>query len=60
MTRAGPEGSVTAIPLALDFCRTRLASDEETAWITHRLRNACARFGTEVHIDQDRLVIDWP
>jgi poly-gamma-glutamate synthesis protein (capsule biosynthesis protein) len=40
---------VEAVPLALDFCHTRRANEEEAAWIGRRLRHACAAFGTEVH-----------
>jgi poly-gamma-glutamate synthesis protein (capsule biosynthesis protein) len=48
-----------AVPLALDFCRTRLASGDETEWITHRFREACRAFGTAVHREDDRLVVNW-
>ncbi len=48
-----------AVPLALDFCRTRLASGDDAAWIAHRFRHACSAFSTNVDIDEDRLVISW-
>lgn len=48
-----------AIPLALDFCRTRLADRDERAWIATRFRRACAVFGTEVHEQAGRLVVEW-
>ncbi len=48
-----------AIPLALDFCRTRAADRDERAWIATRFRRACAPFGTEVHERAGRLVIEW-
>ncbi|WP_119726802.1 CapA family protein [Thermomonospora amylolytica] len=43
----GPR-EVTAVPLALDYCRTRIASENERAWIRDRLSVASAEFGTPV------------
>jgi poly-gamma-glutamate capsule biosynthesis protein CapA/YwtB (metallophosphatase superfamily) len=37
-----------AVPLALDYCHTRLADRGEAAWIVRRFRAACAAFGSEV------------
>ncbi|GHJ44236.1 capsular polysaccharide biosynthesis protein [Catellatospora sp. TT07R-123] len=34
-----------AVPLALDFCHTRLARDREAAWIGRRFAAACAELG---------------
>ncbi len=48
-----------AIPLALDFCSTRLADRDEAAWITRRFRHACAAFGTDVKVEDERLVVTW-
>jgi poly-gamma-glutamate synthesis protein (capsule biosynthesis protein) len=48
-----------AIPLALEFCRTRLANRDEAAWITRRFRRACGAFGTDVQVESDRLVVTW-
>jgi poly-gamma-glutamate capsule biosynthesis protein CapA/YwtB (metallophosphatase superfamily) len=39
---------IRALPLALDHCFTRVASEEEAAWIVRRLRALCAPFGTAV------------
>lgn len=50
---------VEAIPLALDHCHTRLAKVGEAAWITHRFRQACAQFGTDVTEQRGRLVVEW-
>lgn len=50
---------VEAIPLALDYCRTRLADGTEAAWIGRRFRRACAALGTEVSEHDGRLVVDW-
>jgi poly-gamma-glutamate synthesis protein (capsule biosynthesis protein) len=47
------------IPLALDYCSTRLAAPEEAHWITDRFRRACTAFGTEVELSGGRLVIEW-
>jgi poly-gamma-glutamate capsule biosynthesis protein CapA/YwtB (metallophosphatase superfamily) len=39
---------IRALPLALDHCFTRVASEEDAAWIVRRLRALCAPFGTAV------------
>ncbi len=49
---------VEAVPLALDFCYTRLADPDEAAWIGRRLRSACAVFGTGVMESAGRFVIE--
>ena len=49
---------VEAVPLALDYCHTRLADAGETAWIGRRFRRACAALGTEVADRGGRLVVD--
>ena len=51
---------VEAVPLALDYCHTRLADRDEGAWIADRFRRACAALGTDVHEDGGRLVVEWP
>jgi poly-gamma-glutamate synthesis protein (capsule biosynthesis protein) len=48
-----------ALPIELDYCRTRTAAGEEAAWIRRRFRNACARLGSEVREEAGLLVIDW-
>jgi poly-gamma-glutamate synthesis protein (capsule biosynthesis protein) len=48
-----------AIPIALDFCHTRLADREEYAWIADRLTRACAELGTDVTDEGDRLTVGW-
>jgi poly-gamma-glutamate capsule biosynthesis protein CapA/YwtB (metallophosphatase superfamily) len=48
-----------AVPLALDYCRTRLAVSDETAWVLSRFAERCAAFGTEVTVEGGRAVIDW-
>ena len=48
-----------AVPLALDFCHTRLAEGEEAAWVRRRFRQACAELGTDVGERDGRLVVTW-
>ena len=48
-----------ALPLRLDFCRTRLASGDDAAWIRRRFVHACGRLGTHVETSGDRLCIEW-
>jgi poly-gamma-glutamate capsule biosynthesis protein CapA/YwtB (metallophosphatase superfamily) len=54
-----PEGPrrIQALPVALDFCFTRLASAAEAEWIARRLRRLCAPFGTGVERAGDLLEI---
>ena len=58
LDRWGPT-RVEAVPLKLEFCRTRLATDEDVVWIRERFRAACRSLGTEASVDGDRLVVDW-
>jgi poly-gamma-glutamate synthesis protein (capsule biosynthesis protein) len=48
-------GRVRAVPLALDYCFTRPASDAEQDWILRRLRALCAGFGTEVEAHEEMI-----
>jgi poly-gamma-glutamate capsule biosynthesis protein CapA/YwtB (metallophosphatase superfamily) len=48
-----------AVPLKLEFCRTRLAEGEEAEWISRRFREACRALGTEALEEDGRLVVDW-
>ncbi|HEX6498892.1 MAG TPA: CapA family protein [Micromonosporaceae bacterium] len=45
-----------AVPLALDYCRTRLADADEARWIVHRFTDACADLGTTVVANGDGSV----
>jgi poly-gamma-glutamate synthesis protein (capsule biosynthesis protein) len=47
-----------ALPLHLDFCRTRQATGEDAAWIGKRFREASAALGTEVTDEDGILVIE--
>jgi poly-gamma-glutamate capsule biosynthesis protein CapA/YwtB (metallophosphatase superfamily) len=48
-----------AVPLRLEYCRTRLASLEDARWIAERFRTACAALGTEVAEEDAHLVVSW-
>ncbi len=48
-----------AVPLKLEFTHTRLATGDDSAWITRRLTEACAAFRTEVTLEDGRLVARW-
>jgi poly-gamma-glutamate synthesis protein (capsule biosynthesis protein) len=48
-----------AVPLALDYCYTRLADAGEARWVTARFRRACAAFGTDVSERRRRLLVEW-
>jgi poly-gamma-glutamate synthesis protein (capsule biosynthesis protein) len=50
---------VEAVPLALDYCHTRLATDDEARWIRDRFAKACSELGTEVRTVAGRSVLDW-
>jgi poly-gamma-glutamate synthesis protein (capsule biosynthesis protein) len=58
LDEAGPL-RLEAVPLALDYCHTRLADDGERAWISRRFSEACAEFGTTVVGRDGRLAITW-
>jgi poly-gamma-glutamate capsule biosynthesis protein CapA/YwtB (metallophosphatase superfamily) len=51
---------IEALPLKLEFCFTRLAQDEDAAWIRRRFGEACAALGTEVREEDGRLVVAIP
>jgi poly-gamma-glutamate capsule biosynthesis protein CapA/YwtB (metallophosphatase superfamily) len=48
-----------AIPLKLEFAHTRLATDDDAAWIARRFTENCAALGTEVAEENGRLVGRW-
>jgi poly-gamma-glutamate synthesis protein (capsule biosynthesis protein) len=49
---------IRALPVALDFCFTRVASPAEADWIERRLRRLCAPFGTTVDRCDDEELIE--
>lgn len=49
-----------AVPIALDFCHTRLADEAERVRTADRLTRVCAELGTRVDTQGDRLVVVWP
>ncbi|MGW3655369.1 CapA family protein [Streptomyces sp. NPDC005151] len=65
VTLDGPDAAhlvpaqVEAVPLALDYCHTRLALGEDREWIRERFTTACAEFGTTVADRTGRLTVDW-
>jgi poly-gamma-glutamate synthesis protein (capsule biosynthesis protein) len=48
-----------AVPLKLEFTRTRLATGDDAAWIKRRFVDACAAFGTDIGEEDGRLVARW-
>ncbi len=52
------EARLEAVPLALDYCYTRLAEGEELDWIARRFESACAALGTAVRRERNRLVVE--
>ncbi len=46
---------IQALPLALEYCFTRVASAHEADWIVRRLQSLCEPFGTAVEMS-DRLI----
>ena len=48
---------IEAVPLTLEYCYTRLATGGDRAWIERRFREACTAMGTEVDVDDGRLVV---
>jgi poly-gamma-glutamate capsule biosynthesis protein CapA/YwtB (metallophosphatase superfamily) len=51
----GPE-EVEGVPLALDYCHTRLADAEEATWIRERFHRACRALATDSTDRGDRVV----
>ena len=56
----GGASAVSAVPLALDYCHTRLAVGGEYIWMRNRFATACAALGTEMTTAADgRLAVRW-
>ena len=53
----GPR-SLEAVPLKLDYCHTRLATDDEASWIRRRFVDACRELGTTAVDRGDRVLAD--
>ncbi|MGZ4389407.1 MAG: CapA family protein, partial [Gaiellaceae bacterium] len=47
-----------ALPLALDYCHTRVARGEDASWIARRFTAACRALGTDAAREEERLVVD--
>jgi len=58
LDQGGPV-ELEAVPLKLDFCRTRLADGADAAWMRRRFRDACAALGTDVAEAGGRLLVSW-
>ena len=54
-----PGDRMEAVPLKLEFTRTRLADGDDAAWIRRRFAAACEALGTDVDVENDRLVLRW-
>jgi poly-gamma-glutamate capsule biosynthesis protein CapA/YwtB (metallophosphatase superfamily) len=48
-----------AIPLALEFCHTRLATGDDAQWMQSRFLTACAELGTPAAVHDGRVVAEW-
>lgn len=48
-----------ALPVAVEWCRTRAADSEEWEFVRERFTSACAEFDTPVVTHQGLLVVDW-
>jgi poly-gamma-glutamate capsule biosynthesis protein CapA/YwtB (metallophosphatase superfamily) len=46
-----------ALPLALGYCHTRLATGDDATWVVRRFRELCARLGTEAGHEEGRCVV---
>jgi poly-gamma-glutamate synthesis protein (capsule biosynthesis protein) len=59
LVRIGDEGpeEVEGVPLALDYCHTRLAVGEDAAWVRGRFRDACSALGTATTERDGRVVV---
>lgn len=56
--RDGPR-RLDALPLRLEIGFTRLATGDDAAWMRHALSERCRRLGTEVSVEDGRLVVTW-
>jgi poly-gamma-glutamate synthesis protein (capsule biosynthesis protein) len=48
------------VPIALDYCHTRLATGADAAWIAARFSECCEALGTDVGHEDGRLVVELP
>ncbi|MGH2952778.1 MAG: CapA family protein [Solirubrobacterales bacterium] len=47
-----------ALPLRLDYCHTRVADEDDAAWIARRFIAACDALGTTAREEAGRLVVE--
>lgn len=57
LAEVGADGvhGVEAVPLRLDYCRTRLADGADADWMAERLQRACRALGTDADRHDGRL-----
>jgi poly-gamma-glutamate capsule biosynthesis protein CapA/YwtB (metallophosphatase superfamily) len=55
----GRPARLEALPLRLDYCHTRPAEGDEASWVRERFRTASLALGTEVAVEDGRLVVEW-
>ena len=56
----GGASAVSAVPLALGYCHTRLAVGREYSWMRNRFAAACAALDAEMTTAADgRLAVRW-
>ena len=48
-----------AVPLALGYCHTRLATGDDAQWMRRRFLAACAELGTPATVEDGRVVVEW-
>ena len=58
LTVDGPM-KLEAVPLALDYCHTRLATGDDATWIINRFRQACEEMETEVTVQEGHPIVRW-
>jgi hypothetical protein len=55
-----PGERLELVPLRLEYTFTRLARGEDHAWIVEGLKRRSAQLGTELRLEEGRLVLDHP
>jgi poly-gamma-glutamate capsule biosynthesis protein CapA/YwtB (metallophosphatase superfamily) len=51
--------ALEAVPLTLEYCRTRLADGADAAWVEQRLADVCRATGTDVITEGRRLKVNF-
>jgi poly-gamma-glutamate synthesis protein (capsule biosynthesis protein) len=50
---------LSAVPITIDHCYTRLADEREWDWISTRFTESCEEIGTAVTVHDRQLVVEW-